>query len=100
VTVKSVLFVNVEVEAFVVEPEAMSMRSIELAGNVPIAWPFTFVPVKPTVPKFVSGSTPLRLDGASAIASAENSDPRPFCVVEKVPLRLSVIEIEKRLLPA
>src|SRR5579864_3720061 len=35
--------------------------------------PFAVAPVKLTVPKFVRGRTPLRLDGASAITSADAS---------------------------
>ena len=35
--------------------------------------PFTLAPLKLTVPKFASGRTPLLLDGASAITSADAS---------------------------
>ena len=67
-TLKAVPPLSCDVCAFVTVPETMSIRS---GLRFPIGWPFTSVPLKLAVPKFVSGSTPLRLDGASAIASAE-----------------------------
>jgi hypothetical protein len=53
VTVKSVLLFSPDVAAFPRRAGDLSIRSIELGGNVPIAWPSTRVPVKPTLPKFV-----------------------------------------------
>src|SRR6187397_1930751 len=56
--------------AFTVEPDTMSIRSgLKVLSEAP----FAVEPVKSTVPKFVRGSTPLRLDGASAITSADAS---------------------------
>jgi hypothetical protein len=56
-----------------VEPETMSIRS---GLKFPSGWPLTVLELKLAVPKFVSGSTPPELDGASAIASAEASRAR------------------------
>src|SRR5690242_9812579 len=42
--------------------------------NVSSVWPFADALVKFTVPKLASGSTPPRLDGASAITSADESE--------------------------
>ena len=58
--------------AFTVEPDCMVIGSrcgVLLVSTLP----FTVAPVKPTVPKFASGRTPLLLDGASAITSADAS---------------------------
>ena len=54
--------------AFTVEPDAIVIGSgLNDASEAPFAVEFE----KPTLPKFASGSTPLRLDGASAITSAD-----------------------------
>src|SRR3954469_15149252 len=57
--------------AFVVLPDAivMASRPARLPNSVPLA----VEPEKLTVPKFDSGSTPLLLDGASAMTSADDS---------------------------
>src|SRR5436190_15838927 len=70
--------------------------------KLPIGWPFTVVPLKPTVPKFVSGRTPPELDGASAIASADASRARfRCCVVVKLwPVELFRIVSVKWLAPS
>jgi hypothetical protein len=68
--------------AFVVEPETIVIGSgLNVASETPFAVAFA----KLTVPKDASGRTPLRLDGASAITSADASaaDLRR-CVVENV----------------
>jgi len=57
--------------AFTVEPETIVMGS--RFGSVSSEAPLAFAPLKLTVPKFASGSTPPLLDGASAITSAEAS---------------------------
>src|SRR4051794_38827080 len=57
--------------AFTVEPDCIVIGS--RPESVFIATPFTVEPEKPTLPKFASGRTPLRLDGASAITSADAS---------------------------
>ena len=62
------------VDAFVVEPKTMSIRSSPLRSANET--PFAVAEVKPTVPKSASGRTPPLLDGASAITSAEPSCAR------------------------
>src|SRR4051794_39557353 len=69
-TEKEPLLEIAPVWAFVTEPETMSIRS---GLKVESETPFAVADVKLTLPKFVSGNTPLRLDGASAITSAEAS---------------------------
>src|SRR4051812_12522174 len=68
--------------AFRVEPETMSIRSgLKVLSDAP----FADAPEKLTEPKFVSGRTPLRLDGASAITSADaRAACFSRCVVVKV----------------
>jgi hypothetical protein len=75
--------------AFTVAPEAIvigSMPGVEVVRSEPL----TLAPLNPTVPKSASGRTPLLLDGASAITSADPSfadlsrfevvcDPRRAC---------------------
>ena len=41
--------------------------------KLPMDWPLTVLPLKLTVPKSARGRTPLPLEGASAITSAEAS---------------------------
>jgi len=57
--------------AFTVFPDCIVIGS--RPESVFIATPFTVEAEKPTLPKFASGRTPLRLDGASAMTSAEAS---------------------------
>jgi hypothetical protein len=61
---------SAEVLAFVKPFPTMSILS---GLKAPIAWPFTVTALKLAVPKFVSGRTPPEPDGASAIASADES---------------------------
>jgi hypothetical protein len=99
VTVKFVPPLRLDVLAFVTEPETMSIRSF---GEFPMGCPFTSVEVKLAVPKFVSGSTPPELEGASAIASADASFAfGSFWVVLKwPPLVVSSIVSVKRPFPS
>ena len=53
-------------------PETIVMGSMPGVELVSVA-PSTVAPLKPTVPKSDSGSTPPLLDGASAITSADAS---------------------------
>src|SRR5712691_4709347 len=56
--------------AFTVVPETIVIASgLKVLSDAP----FAVAPEKLTVPKFVRGRTPLRLEGASAITSAEAS---------------------------
>src|SRR2546421_216026 len=68
----------------------MSIRS---GLKAPIALPFTVAALKLTVPKFVRGSTPPELEGASAIASADASVARfeRWTVVKLCPVVLFLI---------
>src|SRR5436190_6432267 len=59
-------------EAFTVLPVDIVIGSMPGVLLVSVA-PLTVAPVKPTVPKSASGSTPEELDGASAMISAEAS---------------------------
>jgi hypothetical protein len=58
--------------AFTVEPDCMVIGSMPGVLLVSVA-PFAVAPLKLTVPKFASGSTPPLEEGASAITSAEAS---------------------------
>src|SRR5436190_16158763 len=94
-TLKLVPPLSAEVCAFRVDPETMSILS---GLNVPIGWPLTVTELKLAVPKFVSGSTPPELEGASAIASADASLARlrRWDVVKLWPVVVFVIVNVKR----